>query len=369
MSSRLAFRVASREEAGFVLVSSLVLLVVAFAAPTVRRGETDFLSFYAGAKLAGTPFLYSLQHVHEIQKSHANPHQVRAYIRPPFYAALLWPLGKLPYRIASPLWQLLNLTAVALFIWFNSDARVFVALVCCWYLPTWLGLALGQDIAVLLLLVTLAVRLLLASQELRAGLVFSLCSVKFHLFLLLPVLILARRMWHFAAGFIGGAAILTIASFLLSGPNWPIQYLELLRLNERYQASQGFMPNLVGFFHDLPGARTWATGLGLLVVLAVWWVARRSTLEQALASFLTGSLLVSPHAFYYDLSLFIPVVLLLRGQERPAGAVLALASVSILIPLVGRFAVLPTLIWVGRQLRLGMGAASASDAASEERAG
>lgn len=338
--------------------SALVLLAVAFAAPSVRRGETDFLSFYAGAKLVGTPYLYSVLHVHEVQKADARPYELRAYTRPPFYAAFLWPLGRFPYRIANVLWQTLNVVALGLFVLLNCPRRAFAAILCCWFLPVWFGFVLGQDIALLLLLVALAIRALLAGRDAAAGVIFSLCSVKFHLFLLLPVLILARKMWRFGIGFVGGAAVLVFASFLLAGPGWPAAYAELLLLNERGQASQGFMPNILGFFHSVPGLPIWYLACSFLVTMGVWRVVRYSSLEQALAAFLTGSLLVSPHSFYYDLSLLIPVVLLLWHPGRTTSTVAALMLVNIGIPLVGRFAVLPAVSWVARELYGGIRAPS-----------
>ncbi len=62
----------------------------------------------------------------------------------------------------------------------------------CLSLPALAGLLQGQDVAFLLLLAALAIRLEGGGQDFAAGLVLSLCSIKFHPFLLLPVLLLAQ---------------------------------------------------------------------------------------------------------------------------------------------------------------------------------
>jgi hypothetical protein len=302
--------------------------------------------------------------VYEIQKAYARPGELRAFVRPPFYAAFFWPLGRLAYPTANMLWQTVNLAAVGLLVWLSLAPRSFAAIFYCWYLPIWFSFVAGQDMPILLLLVALANRLLLARHDVKAGLVYALCSIKFHLFLLLPVLVLARRMWHLGVGLASGGTALVVASFLVGGPRWPVEYGELVLLNERSQASQSFMPNLVGLFYDVAGSRGWIAGFALATVIAVWRLARRSKLEHALAAFLAGSLLVTPHSFYYDLSLFVPILLLLRGWERPGEAVALLTLVSIGIPAVGRFAVVPPLIWVAWKLHRGSSAGGRKEEAN-----
>ena len=130
----------------------------------VATGANDFLSFYAGARLVGTPDLYNgevhghravvvqvqrpdvegaARQVHPAGSAGNNAHrgseqlsdsgppgrksrtgQARKgipsdtlpFTRPPYYAVMLWPLGRLPYFPAYVIWQVLNVAALAGFI-------------------------------------------------------------------------------------------------------------------------------------------------------------------------------------------------------------------------------------------------------------
>ena len=199
-----------------VVFSFAVLSLVAFGWPSVRRGETDFLSFYAGAKLAFTPNLYSVEHAHRIQRDLANPSEVRAYIRPPFYAALIRPLAALPYRRALLVWQAVNLAALAGFVWLWSPSALS-AVMCCWFFPIWINFAVGQDMPLILLALAVGASLLRRNAVLAAGLVLSLCAAKLQLFVLLPLLIPAHRLWRLGLGLAAGGAILLAVSRAAAG--------------------------------------------------------------------------------------------------------------------------------------------------------
>ena len=66
-------------------------------------GDNDFMSFYAGARLVGTPGLYDPAKTRDLQleligmTEEARSH----FIRLPWFAALLWPICQLPYRLSS----------------------------------------------------------------------------------------------------------------------------------------------------------------------------------------------------------------------------------------------------------------------------
>ncbi|MBK5291351.1 MAG: DUF2029 domain-containing protein [Acidobacteriia bacterium] len=83
----------------------------------VITGANDFLSFYAGARLAGTSDLYNPAQAQRVQFESADTSsQTLPFIRLPYFAAFLWPLGKLPYLAAYACWQILNGIAFLLFL-------------------------------------------------------------------------------------------------------------------------------------------------------------------------------------------------------------------------------------------------------------
>ncbi len=330
-----------------------VLFLVAYGWPDARRGYTDFLSFYSGARLVGTPDLYSTARANEIQKRFSpKPKEVRAYIRPPAYAVLLWPLGRLPYPQAHALWQLVNIAAVAGFLVLWSP-RLPAVLLCCWYFPLWISFALGQDLPLFLLCLAGAADLLRKEKRFAAGLLFALCGVKFHLFILLPLVIAAKQQWKFLAGIVSGGGAMLAISFAVAGWDWPVRYYQLLRVNERLQASQGRMANLKGLFFGLPHLEAWWFAAAATVAVATWYAIRRSDLTVSLALAAAGGLLVSPHAYLPDVALLLPLLLSLAArfgfdQAIPAAVLTGAFSLALALPrlaFVGQLALLLFFGW------------------------
>ena len=290
------------------------LVLAAFATPGTRAGRTDFLSYYAGARLAGTADLYSPPRVYAIQQAYGDPGRVIAFTRLPYQAALLWPLGQLPYRTANVIWQLLNLLAVAGFVRLWAGRLVFVPL-CCLYFPMWVSFHSGQDVPLVLVSVAVGGFLLRKNRHFAAGLAFALCAVKFHLFLLLPLLIVGKSLWRFAAGFLAGAlAEAAVSLWAGGGWDWPVRYSALLRLNESSEASAGQMLNLKGLLHGLPHEAAWLAVASAAVVWGTWRIIRRSRLEVAIGAMLCGGLLVGLHGYMVDAVLLLPLFVALTGR-------------------------------------------------------
>jgi len=134
------------------------------------RGQNDFVSIYTGAKLAGTPDLYSRPaNLQANQSILGFQMEGTTYIRAPFYAILLKPLAALPYRVAST-------------IFLRRRSPAF-----CGSCPVFKGV---PGAAVLCVLEhTPAILLFRHNRDFAAGLVWSLCAFKFHLFLTLALLL------------------------------------------------------------------------------------------------------------------------------------------------------------------------------------
>jgi hypothetical protein len=335
------------ESAAIVAVSFCVLALVAFWGPAFRTGYPDFLSFYAGAKLAGTPYLYSVEHVYEIQKRIGNPAQVSPFTRPPAYAVLLWPLGQLPYATAERVWQGLNLCAFAGFFWLWAP-RDIMAPICCLFFPIWISFVVGQDTPLLLLIIAFGASLLRGNRSFAAGLVFSLCLIKFHLFILLALVVLAKRLWRFASGVLTGALGLAAVSFAVAGSNWPVQYVAVLRANEQGQNSYRNMPNLNGLFHSVPHSAIWLALATLVVAYATWRVARRSGTDEAIGVALWGGLLTGLHGFIYDCGLLLPLLTRPPGRIGLQRTIVLVAALQMSTVALGQ----PSISWLGQSALL-----------------
>jgi len=291
------------------------------------RANNDFACTYTGAVLAGSPGLYQVTAVTETERHLGDSPQFMMYQRFPYYAALVSPLRLLGYRQAYWVWQAISLAAVLVFLAFwPGQPRWVTAIACCWSIPLANCFVMGQDVTLVLAALAVSLGLFFRGRHFAAGCVMALCSLKFHLFITLPLLILTRRLWRFGAGSMAGGAVLLAASFAVQGWHWPADYVRMLRLPTSTPSYQ-LMPNLNGLLSGHPHG-VWMTALAACLVLAaaglVMW---RGRMTVAIAAMLVSGLLLSYHAFIADAVLLIPAgLLLLRDKSslahRAAGAIL-----------------------------------------------
>lgn len=299
-------------------------------------GTNDFLQLYAGAKLARSPQLYEAEASWQVHRQAVGirlPSVV--HTRPPFYSFLLQPLGQLPYRAAYWTFLAVNFLGLAWFCWrFFSHRPAYALLVAC-FPPLYVAILGGNDLGLVLALLGSAMLLMDRDRDFLAGLLLSLCAIKFHLFILLPpVLLLLGRRRVLAGGLTGGTALLAL-SFFSQGLDWPIRYLALLR-NPVIHPLGHAMPNLQGLVRNLlPGAYFAATlVLTAAAAAAVLWLAwrRRRDWRYGFALALLGGLLVSWHCYVQDAVLLLPVLALLLQTSTTSAVKFPLAIALIPFP-------------------------------------
>lgn len=290
------------------------------------RGQNDFLAFYAGAKLAGTPELYSAAAAKQWQAKVADvwlPAVI--YIRPPFYAAMLKPLAMLPYRAAYALFQALNLAALAAFLWTRARRDPLLWALGAVSIPVATAFANGQDILLLIWVVVAACELERRGKHFWAGLVLSLLAIKFHIFIFVPLVILLHKRWNMlAGGALGGCVLFTVAS-MLQGWNWPAGYLRFLQTPELTPTPMT-MPNLRGLAMALAPALSsessraalmleiaLAAAVVIALLAAVW---KASDFGAAMAAAVIAGLLVGRHAYVQDCCLLLLVPVLAPAYRR-----------------------------------------------------
>jgi hypothetical protein len=267
---------------------------------TAFQGQNDFRQFYIGAKLAGSGSFYNKTRTEEAQREvfgYSNQHLTP--VRLPFYYSLLAPLARLPYRLALWLWNITTILAALLFASvYPGVRRIHLAVACCWSLPLVFSIAIGQDVSFILLILAVTLRVLYVGSPLLAGLILSLCIIKFNLFLLLPLLFLGKRQWRLAAGFFIGTILLLTVS-VIAGPGWLRSYIALI-LDPAVDPNSLLMPNLHSMVAHIPGQEIVEFFISLTVVAIVWWIVRRACFDVALAATLLGSILLTRHAYLQD---------------------------------------------------------------------
>jgi hypothetical protein len=300
------------------LIPLLCSLAIFFAWSAVSNGlatggPNDFLAFYAGGKLAGTGALYHPDAVRQVEiKACGGWSPALLFIRPAFYAHLLKPLTMLPFAQALILWKLLLIAAVLGSVMVLWREAADYALLCAISLPLLLSIGNGQDVALLMLAASGALVLLRRNRDLAAGLVLSLCAIKFHLLVLVPVAFVMTRKWRALGGFLAGIATLAAASIGLEGTASIREYLAILaRPGISPHAEQmGNLRTLAEAVH-LPGIEL---ALAAMVVLLACAAMRGRDTETGLAFAIAAGLVLSGHAYPQDFALLLPFLALFRGK-------------------------------------------------------
>jgi hypothetical protein len=291
------------------------LLMCADSLDVYRSGANDFVVFYGGAKLVGTPGLYDREANYAVARGifgEAIPSW--RYIRLPFHAALLWPLGRMEYSTAYAIWCALSLGALAGFAWlWRMPSRWVAVFAVAWSLPAFASLVSGQDCVFMLLLIALAVRFERDGRDGAAGVALALCAIKVHLILLIPLWLIAQRRWKTLQGFAWTGLLLAAVSFAVAGWHWPWEFASAA-LDAQVHPRVGSLPNLHGLFDGLPGA-PWLEGLATLgVIAAAWRFIRGCDFAGGLAVSLVGGFLIGRHGYALDTVILVPAILTIAKQ-------------------------------------------------------
>jgi hypothetical protein len=309
------------EPRAFVLsaaVPVLVFTVLVFVLLSPNRPANDFCSLWAAARIAG-PGIYDAPQGEAIQRTGCPLVKSNRYIRPPFYALLLWPLGQLPFQTANTLWFVMNLAAILAFVrlWgFRPGAYI----ACAFFLPLWFSFAIEQDVPLMLVAVSAGARLVQQKKELSGGASLALCAVKPHLFLFIPVVLLARKQYRVLAGMLASGGILYLLSSALLGLNWPLAFFAAATENEAT-----IHPRLLGLAGLLSrfGAPAWILAIAAIAgAVIVYRYAKAAAWLPSIAFATAVGVTFAPHALVYDASLLLPLLLM----HFPPAAVVAVGA-------------------------------------------
>ncbi len=317
------------------------------------RGENDFAAFYAGARLAGTQDLYSPSAAHAIHREVLGKEMESVtFIRPPFYAWLLKPLAGLPYQRAYWLFQVVNLSSFVLAVWFLAGSYRELRCLALIFPPLIVGFVNGQDTLLLLGLSAGTLWLTQKRQDFAAGLVLSLCAIKPHLYVFVPLALVIQRRFRILSGAVVGTVVLALISLAGVGPAAFSDWIQALA-RDAVHPNLAFMANLRGLVTVLNGRLGLEIGLIAATSAMTLWMAWRSdAFDAAFAWCLLGGLLVSPHTYLQDCVLVLliaPFTVLRSPSSLVKGlGVLAISPPVFLIALVGSpWTVLPPAMLLG----------------------
>ena len=311
--------------AAFVLcLLAMALWGAALPWQRVWAGHNDFMAFYTGGLLAGTPELYSSAANRAVSEHLGFWMPGVQYIRLPYYAALLQPLAMLPYHTGYLVFQSACLAAALAFAFLARTSSHGVP----WFLlisiPVLTGFANGQDVMIVLALSAAAVYNDQAERPVLAGLCLAFCTIKFHLFVFTPISLLMHRKWRFAASAVMGIAIELAISFAVAGWHWPIEYAEFLT-NPVLHPAPYVLPNVYGIAGAWVPLRVLLTVT--LAVSTVYLCHRANSFPAAFTLCVFAGLLAGPHSYIQDYALLLLIPLFLQ-PEAPLVRQLSLVLLS-----------------------------------------
>jgi hypothetical protein len=316
----------------------------------VLSGYADFTAFYAAGQIVRQGQgnrLYDPREQWLVEQEFARDVAIRQgplpYLRLPFEALVFLPLTLLSYPAAYVFWLLLNLgavTAVALFLRrqlgplkeFPAWLPILAALA---FTPVFLTLLQGQDSMLLLLFYSLAYVDLREGADFRAGCWLGLGLIKPHLVFPFVAITFLRGKHKVAGGFLLVAVVLLLISLVVVGGSGFLRYpgylWELEQHTERGLVQPRDNPNLRGLVEGF-GSRVAPSAviIGLIAILSaglIAWVCIRGrggnngASEGRIADLIFSqavivSLVVSYHAFAYDLSLLLLPIFLMTIEWR-----------------------------------------------------
>jgi len=329
----------------------------------LRNGYQDFTAFYHGAEMVRAGQAAQLHDLH-----------------PPFEELLFVPLTYLSYFPAYAVWTFLNVVMMMLSLGmvrrtFAETKRLsplFLILSVAAFAPAVRALMQGQDSVLLLLLVTISLFLLVKGRVVLAGAVLGCGLFKFHLVLPLALVLAVRRprLW---LGLCPVAAVLVAIWAMMTGWHGIADYGHVVVDVENHGAGGtpiAEMPNLRGLIAELAGKSGGSSVTVAAIVCAtaalgivLWKVGRRATGARfGFAAASVTCILVGYHAVTHDLTLLLPVVLMLfsapgaatRSEMRLDAALFIVVYASLFMgswfwPWLNPWWWIPMVIWICRK--------------------
>jgi hypothetical protein len=272
-----------------------------------------------------------------------SPHP---WFYPPMFGLVVLPLALLPYIWSLALWLAATLPGFVLVLRRIAPTPHTVWL-CLAFPGTYVNAIHGQN-GFLVASLFGGAMLALERRPVLAGILIGLLSFKPHFGLLIPLALICGRQWTaFFAAAVTSIAFALASTAVLGVASWEAFFgfmpMVATLLEEPHNLNWANMPSMFASLRLLgvaiPVAYTLQALLALTAAAGVAWAWWRGTpLPLAAAVLISGSLLVSPYLFDYDMPLLAVVIALLawdgqcNGWRRGEREILVAAW---LIPVVG----------------------------------
>jgi hypothetical protein len=323
---------------------AVMVLIGLVLMPSSDFSRLDFHCFYAAGFLARThpAQIYDVAQQMRAQLGPAKAAGWAPFIQPPYEALLFVPFSFAPYRVAYLLFLLFNL--VLILPCFLLARSAFSCVLEPWqprpglmfflFLPLSVAALDGQGSIRVLLICCAAWHEMKRDQDFNVGLLLALALFKLQIAIPLALLLILRRGVRMLGGFTLGAILLAAVSAWLVGIGGMQAFAKTLVLNslikDQSAAAQmamthypSGMPNLRGLVYSsggryLPHSWLLAITLAISIAVALWVIhlmRRQHDEGTAFAVAILGTLLLSYHLNFYDLTPLLLPLALLTGQR------------------------------------------------------
>jgi alpha-1,2-mannosyltransferase len=326
----------------------LVALAIAFAlsligtgasTPTGRLGG-DLPAFYGAGRIVlegDAAHLYDWNRQATAELGLFPPDETEGFLAfayPPFVAVAYAPLALLPFRLAYAVHTLFMVGCVGLTVALLArelprigrygDALLAFAI---GFHPAYRAAFGAQNSTWSTLLFVAAGALVTRGHEFAGGAVAGLLMFKPQLAVPLWGLFLLERRPRVLAGIATSATGLYLVGAAVQGLSWPaIWWREGVVPFQDYDQARN-APNCVGFLgfaENLFGVgNPVAQGIGVVLSVAtigalcfVWWRGTDADRTERIAFAAAGSLMIAPHAMFYDAALLTPALLVGLDRDR-----------------------------------------------------
>jgi len=311
----------------------------------VRKGYPDFTIFYSAGKIVREGLgrqMYDEATQYRVQQEFAGGVSIRQsalpYNHPPFEALLFVPFTYLPYFPAYLCWGAINLLLIAgLSSWVRPHLPLLrAAPAALWavaglsFFPIFVSFLQGQDMVLLLALLSFTFLAIEKNADVAAGGCLALGMFRPHLVLPMLLFLLWRRGAKVLLGFVPVSTLLLLVSIAVAGwkglLSYPGYVWHIEQTMGRGAIVPADMPNIRGLADTLLGRFSpifsLLLTLAVSLILVVFAAGKRGKSDKIrhlqFSLWIITTVLVSYHAFAYDLSLLVLPMLLVWDHARSA---------------------------------------------------
>ncbi|GAA4744844.1 glycosyltransferase family 87 protein [Sphingomonas daechungensis] len=311
---------------GRTLASGFGLLLVALSVQAWSRHfshefMTDYLSYWAAGKLtlAGDPAgAYDVAKHRAVEFSVTEFKGLNPFPYPPPFLLLVAPFSLLPYMWGFAAWVVVTFAAYLLLTRRAIETPYALA-----HPPVLMNGLIGQNGFLTAGLFT-AGTAMLRERPFLAGAILGCLVIKPQLALLLPVAVIAARLWPAIAGALATAGVLGLVSLALFGASAFIGFWNILPLYTELMRQDKWPWNefisVFAFLRYFGVDQTVALSVHAVVAaaaVALTWIAWSRNWKNQVPILAAATLLVPPYLLTYDaLLMIIPMGFWLKDRER-----------------------------------------------------